>query len=53
MDFNKIRKLFGLKQGENPDCATCAIAKQKKTDLNCHAYSRAVAINYRIWIDIR
>ena len=27
MDFNKIRKLFGLKRGENPDCATCRFSK--------------------------
>ena len=52
MDFNKIRRLFGLKRGDNPDCPTCAIANQKKANLNCHAYSRSTAVNHRMHIDI-
>ena len=52
MHFDKIRKLFGLKRGDNPDCATCAIANQKQTKLNAHVYTRATTVNHRIHIDI-
>jgi hypothetical protein len=52
MHFDKVRKLFGLKRGENPDCATCAIANQKKAQLKVHEYTRATRPNYRIHIDI-
>lgn len=52
MHFDTIRKLFGLKRGQNPDCATCAIAKQKKSQLNVHLYSRSTQINHRMHIDV-
>jgi hypothetical protein len=52
LHFDKVRKMFGLKPGPNPDCRTCGIAKQKKSKLSPHAYKRATRINERYHIDI-
>ena len=52
MHFDKVRKLFGLKRGANPDCATCAISTQKKEHLSMHVYNRATQPNHRVHMDI-
>jgi len=50
--FDKVRKLFGLKPGPNPACATCSVAKQKQSHLTQHAPSRSPYPNHRIHMDL-
>ena len=52
MPFDKIRKLFGLKRGPNPDCATCSIAKQKQSKLTPHLKTRSNQLHKRYHLDL-
>jgi hypothetical protein len=51
LNFSKLRKLFGLKAGDDPHCPACAIAGSRKVPLKKIA-ERSTRINHRIHIDI-
>ena len=51
MKFPTIRKLFGLRAGDNPNCAACDAASLKKEPLHENR-PRATQMNYRIHMDI-
>ena len=51
LHFDKVRKLFGLKKGDNPDCATCDVAFMKKEHLKENR-PRATRVNHRIHVDL-
>ena len=51
LHMDKIRRLFGLKKGENPNCAPCTVAGARKQPLH-ETRPRAVRTFYRIHIDI-
>lgn len=50
--FDKLRKLLGLKKGNNPDCAACTLAKSRQEALSDHAYVRSTQPNHRMHMDI-
>ena len=51
LNFTKLRKFLGLKQGDNPHCPACAIAMSRKAPLN-KTTDRSTRINHRLHIDI-
>jgi hypothetical protein len=51
LNFTKLRKFLGLKQGDNPHCAACAIAMSRKAPLN-KMTERSTRVNHRLHIDI-
>lgn len=51
MNFSTVRKMFGLKAGDNPNCAACDTASLKKEPLHENR-PRATQVNYRIHMDI-
>ena len=51
MNFATLRKMFGLKAGDNPNCPACDTASLKKEPLHENR-PRATQMNYRIHIDI-
>jgi hypothetical protein len=52
LHFDKLRKLFGLAKGNDPDCAVCTIAKQKQLALSDHAHTRSTRENHRMHMDV-
>ena len=52
LHFSKLRKLLGLGKGDDPDCASCAIAKSRKIALSKTRENRSTRINHRIHLDI-
>ena len=51
LNFTKLRKFLGLKQGDNPHCPACAIAMSRKAPLN-KTTDRSTRINHRLHLDI-
>jgi hypothetical protein len=51
LHFNKLRKLLGLKPGNNPDCLACTMAKSRQEALR-QEYVRSTRINHRMHIDL-
>jgi hypothetical protein len=51
LNFTKLRKCFGLKAGDNPHCATCAVAQSRQAPLN-KVPDRSTRINHRMHGDI-
>ena len=49
--MDKLRKMLGLKKGDNPECAACTIAKSRTQKLK-QAYIRSTRQNHRILIDL-
>ena len=53
LNFDKLRKLLGLKAGDNPQCAACDIADSKQRKLRQKHIPAARPYNYqRLFIDI-
>jgi hypothetical protein len=51
LHFNKLRKLLGLKPGDNPDCLACTMAKSRQEALK-QAYVRSTRVNHRMHVDL-
>ena len=51
MHMDKIRSLFNLKKGDNPDCAACTVAGARKQPLH-ETRPRGIRPFYRIHIDL-
>ena len=49
---DKIRALFGLKQGENPVCPTCVTTGMRKEPLKPQAPPRSTRLIHRFHLDI-
>jgi hypothetical protein len=52
LNFNKLRKLLGLKKSDDPECAACTIATARKTALSKHVYTRSSRPHHRYMMDI-
>ena len=52
LHFDKLRKLLGLKKGDNPDCPACTIANSRQQTLSKVKHDRAERANYRKHLDI-
>ena len=52
MHYNKVRKLYSLKPGENPDCPTCVIANMKKSAAATKPPERSKRPCHRIHLDL-
>ena len=52
LNFNSLRKILGLKAGDNPDCASCAISKSKAESLSKHVYTRSPRPCHRMHMDL-
>ena len=52
LNFTKLRKMLGLKKGDDPDCAACTIASSRQRALSKHTYNRSTRANHRIHVDI-
>ena len=53
LHFDKVRKIFNLGKGNNPECTICAAVKSKRSKLGQSAsYSRSQRINDRVHMDI-
>ena len=50
--FNSLLKILGLKAGDNPDCASCTIAKSKAEALSKHVYTRSTRPCHRMHMDV-
>jgi len=51
LNFTKLRKLLGLKAGDDPHCAACAVAQSRKAPLN-KMPDRSTRVNHRMHGDI-
>ena len=51
LSWTKLNKFLGLKQGNNPHCAACAVASSRKAPLN-KLNDRSTRINHRLHVDI-
>ena len=52
LHFNKLRKLLGLKKGDDPDCPACTIARSRQATLSKEKYDRSTRPHHRAHIDI-
>lgn len=52
LHFDKLRKMFGLKKGDDPECPACTIAKQKQKALSDHPHTRSTRPCHRMYMDI-
>ena len=52
LNFTKLRKLLGLKKGDDPSCPACTIANARKKAASKNAYSRSTRVNHRIHVDV-
>lgn len=52
LHFDKLRKLLGLKKGDNPECAACTISKSRQCPLHQPHYERSTRINHRMHADL-
>ena len=52
LHFDKLRKLLGLKKGDDPDCPACTIAKSRQAALSNEKYDRSTRPNHRTHADI-
>jgi hypothetical protein len=52
LHFDKIRKLFGLKKGDNPMCEACTIAKSRAGALKGQTYTRSTRPGHRVHMDV-
>ena len=53
MNFDLIRKLFGLKPGTNPECAACTMGNSREGSLSKHKkpHQRSTRPNHRVHLD--
>ena len=52
LHFDKLRKMLGLKKGDDPECPACTIAKQRQKALSDHAHTRSTRPCHRMWMDL-
>jgi hypothetical protein len=52
LHFNKLRKLLGLRKGNDPDCAACTIALSREQALSQVKHTRATRVNHTKHLDI-
>ena len=52
LHFTKLRKLLGLKAGDDPDCAACTIAMSRQKALSKVKHNRSTRVNHRVHIDL-
>ena len=52
LHFDKLRKLLGLKPGENPHCPACSLAKSKREKLQPFYRARSRHANHRYHLDL-
>ncbi len=52
LHFKKLRKLFRLGKGDDPDCPACTIATSRKQALSKSKYNRSTRVNHRKHVDI-
>jgi hypothetical protein len=52
LHFDKLRKLLGLKKGDDPECPACTIAKSRTTALSKQTYDRSTRVNHRMHMDL-
>ena len=52
LHFKKLRKLLGLKPGNDPDCAACTIALSRQHAMSKERYDRSTRVNHRKHLDI-
>lgn len=50
--FDKLRKMLGLKKGDNPDCSACTIASSKARALAGQTYVRSTREGHRFHMDL-
>jgi hypothetical protein len=50
--FDKLRKLLGLKKGDDPECPTCTIAASRQKAMSKHAAERSTRVNHRMHGDV-
>ena len=50
--FDKLRKLLGLKKGDNPDCEACTISKSRAEALSGQTYERSARRGHRVHMDL-
>jgi hypothetical protein len=51
LNFTKLRKLLGLKPGDNPDCLACTMATSRQEALK-QDYVRSTRVNHRMHMDL-
>ena len=52
LNFDKLRKLLGLKRGDDPDCPACTIALARKKALSKNARPRSTRPCHRMFLDL-
>jgi hypothetical protein len=52
LNFSKLRKLLGLKKGDDPDCASCTIALSRQRALAKTKTVRSTRVNHRLHLDL-
>jgi hypothetical protein len=52
LNFTKLRKMFGLQKGDDPDCAACTIANSRLKPLSKTRQDRSTRANHRVYLDI-
>jgi hypothetical protein len=52
LNFDKLRKLLGLKRGTNPKCPSCTEATSRENPLARKRIVRSTRINHRAWLDL-
>ena len=52
LHFTKLRKLLGLKAGDDPDCAACTMAMSRQKSLSKVRRDRSTRVNHRAHIDL-
>ena len=52
LHFDKLRRLLGLKKGDDPECPACTLAKSRKTALSKKTHKRSTHVNHRMFMDL-
>ena len=52
VSFTTLRRMFGLKQGTNPECAVCSACKSRQQKLHTHHVPRSTRVNHRKHMDL-
>ena len=52
LHFDKLRRLLGLKKGDNPECPTCTTANSRKGALAKKSINRSTRVHHRWWLDL-
>jgi hypothetical protein len=52
LNFTKLRRMLGLKKGDDPDCASCAIGTSRQKSLSKNKPPRSTRNNHRLHLDL-